>query len=177
MACMVARQEKEIGLICYDTEFWVDTAVVQICKRETKFRTTRNPEVLLVNSLLLSIALQDNLSRYHDELAGEEERCRGPESNPNVLRIAFPDTEPPEALGDFLVGDGTKLLKRDILKYRAMFAAYLAECQESAWSAVDFTSCTLLLYKRLALRGSQIQMRLYIAVLTRQPLQGPLISA
>ena len=115
-ACRVAKQEKECGLICYDTAFSVETAVVQICERETKFRTTNNPEVLLVNSLLLSMALQDKLNKYHDDLADKELRCRGTESNPSVLGIASPDTEAPEAQGDFILGDGIRPLVAQIYR-------------------------------------------------------------
>ena len=129
---------------------------MQVCKRETKFRTTKNPEVLLVNSLLLSVALQDNLNKFSSEVAEEEVRCKGTESNPNVLGISCPDTEAPEATGEFMLGHGTKPLKARLLAYKEMFNSFIDAFEVQGWTAEEFSSSTLLLYKRLALRGSEI---------------------
>ena len=152
--CRAYRQEQQRGLTCYELEFWVERAIVQICKRETKFRTTKNPELVLVHSILLALALMRNLHQYPDELEKEEKRCKGKDLDNDAIDISCPDNMQPGINGEFFIGPGKKPRVRDMPQLKSVVSKYLQAFPTLGWTG--YGEHVILTYKRLALKGSEL---------------------
>lgn len=73
-----------------------------------------------------------------------------------VLRVANADEEEPEASVDVMLGDGSRLLLRELSGLKSQFSRYLSDFFLEAWSEESVKIPTVLFYKPLALRGSAI---------------------
>ena len=157
------KQEQQTGLCCYEAEFWVETCVVQACKKGYEFRTTKQPELLLVNSLLLSAALSDNL--HQGTSTRGDQSCWVDNKETYISSIANPDNamEKNVRIEDYVIGSDHKLLVREVNAWKIFLNTYLGEFPNPLWTDGDVTVSTTLICKRLALKGCKLSLALGIS--------------
>ena len=132
MSCRAHEQEKERGLIFYETDFWIETGLIQKGKRKTKFRTTTAPELIAVNSFLIDMACQRALARYGSELSSEEARCQ----RTDLLHASrSTNTDWIDDDGILMLGSGRKCKKAESRLSQKALSEHLRYFQTNAWSS------------------------------------------
>lgn len=154
--CRMERQEKARGFCCYETEFWVETALVQRAKRVTKFRTTNSPELLLLGSLLFDEALLRLLHSSPEELRKEESRIRTLGSNRPGLAGSI--TDHADMGEDMLLGSGKRCADESAEHCQSLLSHLLSEMESlgDQWDVCSLPDYEYYSYSRLALRGFEI---------------------
>jgi hypothetical protein len=105
--CILPRQQLARGHAAWCAEYWVEM-MVQDCKRFTKFLTTKTPELLLVNQLLLQGSLH-RTSAEHQGLKTFDDLVPSWGGDPEVVRGSCMDTFET----DGLLGTGARIKKTD----------------------------------------------------------------
>ena len=72
LLCRLAPQEEARGKVAYSTEYWVEN-LIQWAKSIVRYRTTKYPELVLVNDMLIDDALARWLVRQPDLIGFMEE--------------------------------------------------------------------------------------------------------
>lgn len=81
--CVLPKQQLTRGHAAWCAEYWIEM-LVQDCKRFTKFLTTKTPELLLVNQLLLKSSLS-SASAVHKRLQTFDELVPSRGGDPEVV--------------------------------------------------------------------------------------------
>ena len=168
--CRAHEQEKQRGLICYETEFWIETGLVQKGKRKTKFRTTKAPELVFVNSHLNEMACQKALAKFGPQLERKEALCHGSIVDYSS-RVSNPDSV--DDNGILMLGSGKACRKTALKLCQDALGKHLEDFEASriVWSsnAANFETYECLLYDRFALGvGEIVHCESYAAPMSRK---------
>ena len=129
--CRAHRQEDWRGLICYETDMWVEHSLIQPAKRHTKFRMVSGPERLLVSNLLYADRLQQLLNDFPDELYPIEAKCTkagrsGAKETDKLLDI-LGDDEEDNASRDIMLGRPTTVIPAEHGEVAALLTILIEE--------------------------------------------------
>ncbi|KAK9918436.1 hypothetical protein WJX75_004081 [Coccomyxa subellipsoidea] len=156
LVCRAADQEKARGQSALELELWVEN-MVQLAKSTTKFRTTANPEILLVNQVLLTEAIKKAptiwpyLRDYNQLVYGSSE---GAPDRGNLLDQPYAEDN------TGFIGSGARPKTAELVKPR--------DFPQDGWTDAACDTATYTVYKAVDIKGIEIVLsRAYLMARSR----------
>ena len=156
LCCRALQQQEQRGLTGYDPEYWVENGI-QDCKSLVKYRSTHDPEIVIVNSLMVRLALAVMRRDYgymHGQPYLQTLHERIPEMRTGQRRLKISDDGDANT-GSQLLGLGaepTVAQEPEVVNSIKQAVAESPEMWQANFPLHTVNDCTLTIYNRAHLK-------------------------
>jgi hypothetical protein len=162
LICRLVLQERAFGRAAFSNEYWVEN-LIQWAKSIVKGRTTRYPELVLVQDMLIDEALAEWRMQHPSLMKWYDEWCPSAAFCGSNLDTAGAD-------GSQLLGSGRALTDMECDTAKQGWSLRMQQgLVVPGWQPGDFSHASLMHYKHADVRGSEILHSLdYLRATSRQ---------